>query len=179
MKKRLGQALFWKASVKTVWGAVLAMLVPAVVLAQAAKAPPVAMFVVSPVAESGFVDAKLKDRLDSTKDLLLHLDKKTVRVVQTREEATIVVEVLGRSTDESSTRVLTREPWTGSVGSKARTQKVVVAKLTVGDYSTDLIGINEENDYSPGYWSLAAARVAGQIEKWIKDNRAQLTQVSK
>ena len=85
-----------------------------------------------------------------------------------------MVEVLGRSIDEQSTRVLTREPLTGVFGSRATTAKVVVARLSVGGYSTDLIGVVTENDFAGGLWTMAAGRVAGQLESWIKTNRSQL-----
>jgi hypothetical protein len=85
------------------------------------------------------------------------------------------VEVLGRSVDEQSTRALTRDPLTGVFGSAAYKSKVVVVKLTVGDYSTDIIGITKENEYTIALmWSTAATMAGSEIDKWIKVNRAKL-----
>lgn len=159
----------------TVTAAVMAMAMTVGAAAEKkAEPPPVTVYVVAPVAGQ-FVDQAHKDRLDSTKDLLAQLARfeKKWRVVTSREEAQVVLEVLGRGLEETSERSSTSTPVPvlGQVqtSSKARLAYIVTAKLTVGEYTTDVSGRSSSDG-----WRAAAYFVADNAEKWVKDNRANI-----
>ena len=106
---------------RTVATAALAMAMAVGVAAEKKpQEPAVTVFMVQPSAQ--FVDQELQNKIDSTKDLLEYMGRdkgiqKTMRVVATREEAQVVLEVLGRGTvgtGEMKTTV-TSNPYTGPV----------------------------------------------------------------
>jgi len=137
--------------------------------------PPVAVYLVQPKAQ--FVDTELQQRIDSTKDMRYAFSKKLVRLVESPEEATIVLEVLGRTAQSTDQRKVTRNAF-GQLGSESMKEKVVAVKLTVGDYSTQIDGHDAENEYTVGgsQWKVAAFNAVHQIENWIKKNRDKLAQ---
>lgn len=147
----------------------------ALLLATAAADDPVPVYLVTPGAQ--FVDAALKDRIDSTKDLRdIRWDKKLVRFVDTPAEALVVLEVTSRGTGTTDERRVTRDIVTGQVKSDGQATKSVIVKLTVGEYATDIIGQSQQDQLGimPS-WSSAAIDARSKVQKWIKDNRAKLT----
>ena len=96
------------------------------------------------------------------------------RVVDTAAEAIVVIEVLGRGEQASGDTNL-RGGALGQVEQTSYKDKVVRVKLSFGDYSTEI-----EGRYADGAnvikttWAGAAVEAAGQIDKWIKTNRAKL-----
>lgn len=138
-----------------------------------AEAQPVALYLVEPTAE--FQDAALKDRHDTWKDMRFVFSKKLVRLVNSKEEATLVVEIIGRQTGTAGGSKVSANPL-GGVSSKQFEAKVVVVKLTFMDYSTEITGRTEENAYTVGgaQWKNAAFRAVDGIQDWIKANRAKL-----
>lgn len=153
--------------------AILAALALCVPIAAHAQAPvPVAVI----VQTSQFEDQAQKDRLDTAIDLkkILGSKKKTLRLVEAAGDAVVVIEVLGRGEEASGDAQLQR----GALGQLEQTRykaKVVRVKLSVGEYSTEIVGRYSEGPsviYTT--WAGAAVDAAGQIDKWIKTNRAKL-----
>lgn len=157
---------------------IVRVLVPAaVVLAHplvAAAQAPVPVAVVAQTSQ--FEDQAQRDRLDTASDLkkLLGSKKKTLRLVDTPGEAVVTIEVLGRVEQASADSKLERSAL-GQLEQNRYKAKVVRVKLSVGDYSTEMEGRYSEGP-SVNYttWAGAAVDAAGQIDKWIKTNRAKL-----
>lgn len=156
------------------WSLVLAVVVLLCPVAAAAQEP---VHVAVIVQTSQFEDQAQKDRLDTAKDLKQSLTskKKTLRLVESPAEAVVIIEVLGRGEQASGDAKLQR----GALGGVEQTRykdKVVRVKLSVGDYSTEIEGRNADGEHViRTTWGLAAVDAAGQIDKWIKTNRAKLT----
>jgi hypothetical protein len=138
-----------------------------------AEAQPVALYLVEPIAE--FQDAALKDRHDTWKDMRFVFSKKLVRLVNSREEATLVVEVVGRQAGTAAGSKVSASPLGGATNQPFEA-KVVIVKLAFGNYSTEITGKAEENEYSVGgaEWKSAAFRAVDGIQDWIKANRSKL-----
>ena len=98
--------------------------------------------------------------------------KKNIRLVTGRDEAVIVVEVVGRGVREDS------GSYTKMFGGKNEV-KAVQVKLMVGDFSTELTGESAGGGFGGGpgrgAWKKAAYKAADQIEKWVEENQAQLS----
>jgi hypothetical protein len=113
---------------------------------------------------SGFVQPDAKD---SARDLTGALrSKRSLRVVMVREDADVCVRVDKRFTRDSGSAIAT-----GSgpvVAAAAVEEQVVVATLIVGDYSTEVVGIDWWS------WKSAAGKLAGNIDKWLKENKQQI-----
>jgi hypothetical protein len=132
---------------------------------------PVAVYLTTAASKEGFTDPD-KSRQDSLKDLSEALGKKkSVRLVPTREEAVMVLEVLGRGVREDS------GSFSKAFGGKNEV-KNVRAKLTVGDFSAELSGESAGGGFGGGpgrgAWKKAAYKLADQVEKWVQENQAQL-----
>jgi len=141
-------------------------------VAAAAQAPvPVAVI----VKTSQFEDQAQKDRLDSARDLKGYLSKKTMRLVETPEEAIVVIEVLGRGVQTQDTKSLERSAGGSRIEQRSDKDKVLRVKLSVGDYSTEIEGRSADGEYViMTTWSQAAILASNAIDKWIKTNRAKL-----
>lgn len=135
---------------------------------------PVPIYIVQPRAE--LVDAAMQSRIDSTKDLReIKWDKKLVRLVESPADAVIIIEVINRATGTLDERKVTRDIVTGQVKSEAKGAKSVVVKLTFGEYSTEIIGSDEEGQIGmPPTWTGAAIDARSKVQKWVKTNRAKL-----
>lgn len=159
--------------VKQVVIAAIVFLTPIASAAQKAPEPqPVPLAVV--VKTSQFEDQAQKDRLDSARDLKAYLSKKTVRLVEAPEEAVVIVEVLGRGIEAQDTKSLQRSA-SGRVEQRSNKDKVLLVKLSVGDYSTEIEGRSADGEYVvTTTWSQAAILASQAIEKWVKTNRAKL-----
>lgn len=132
---------------------------------------PVNVFLSTGAASSGFTDPD-KARGDSTKDLTEALNKKkSINMVATKEEAVIVLEVLGRGVREDS------GGYSKAFGGKNEV-KMVRVKLTVGEFSSELSGESAGGGMSGGpgrgAWTKAAYKVADQVDKWVLANQDQL-----
>jgi len=142
----------------TLWTALLCATVAS------AQSPPVKVYLFT-APTSGFVDADSK-RVDSVKDVRRELEhkRKVLTLVDTREAADVVVEILRRSQSE--------------FGVSGVLQNVVESELSVPamGYSVSLKG--GSGLPQPPLWRTAAASLAGNIEKWIKDNRDKVTRHS-
>jgi hypothetical protein len=155
------------------YSVVLAAVVLLSPIADAQAPVPVAVI----VKTSQFEDQAQKDRVDSAKDLKgqLSTKKKTLRLVETATDAAVVIEVLGRGEQAQDTKTVERGILSGRVEQRSDTAKVLRVKLSVGDYSTDIEGRDEEREFkSYTTWGVAAGDAAIQIDKWIKANRAKL-----
>lgn len=131
----------------------------------AQAAVPVAIVV--PVAQ--FEDQAQRERLDSAIDLRRQLDKRSSVVVVDPPGAVITLEIVGRWEEAQETRAISRTT------SRAYRDKVLRVKLSIGEYSTEIVGRSVGGEYSfSTSWGVAAGDVARQVEKWVTTNRAKL-----
>lgn len=117
----------------------------------------------------GFVDQDSKHRETTKKELASELKgkKKTIEVVDTAERADILIEV--KSAGYADGAIETRaNVLGGGVSSSPKKEYRAVVSLTVGEYSTDM------TVQRGAFSTLAASRLADDIEKWIKDNRERV-----
>jgi hypothetical protein len=132
------------------------------------------VYVVQPAGE--FEDAALKQRRDSTKDLMnaLYGKEKTLRLVESRELAKIVIEVMDRGAQTTDNRVTTRSD-PDTFLSRSLVDKVVAVRLSVGAYETVIEGRSEgKTEYSITTWRRAASAAARAIDDWIQRNHSKL-----
>ena len=123
---------------------------------------PVPLYLTTAGSGSGFTDPN-KDRQDSMKDLTEALaKKKNIRLVATKDEAVIVVEVAARGVREDS------GSYSKMFGGKNEV-KAVQVRLMVGEFATELTGESAGGGFGGGpgrgAWKKAAYKVADQIEK--------------
>lgn len=114
---------------------------------------------------------------DSALDLQKSLRNKpkTLRVVDSESEADIIVRIDGRDsrkevdsfTSNSNTSKDGRST-TKTTTANDKTVRMLHATLISGDYSMPL---NAESDMG---WRFAADNIAGQVERWARDNSARL-----
>lgn len=139
---------------------VLAMLLA---VAAAAGAQPadkettVRAFVYTATGASGEHTPEERGRLDAVRDVRDALEKKKgITLVNTRADANLLIEVLGREQRE--------EAGGGPFGGKAVTRMgdtIIRLHLKSGDTESDLKGIGQ------GTWGRAAKDAADRIVKWI------------
>ncbi len=143
--------------------AVLALLIPhSIAMAQTSTIVKVAVTTASD--SSGFVDKAAKARTQAVKDITAQLQKKkkTIGVVESPADADVIVDVI--VSEEAEGAAETKPNYLGGgVTTKNKKEWVVTAKLSLGDYSTEL----KKQAVFP---VLAAAGVADQAEKWVKEN---------
>lgn len=125
---------------------------------------PVPVFVVTTSAE-GFTQTK--QVADSTRDLIKSLkDKKGLCLTEKRDDALVVVEILGREKAQQTAS------WLGN-----SRDVTVSAKLTAGTFETVISESAAGGTVmAGGAWGKAAGKVAKRVEEWIRDNRAKLTE---
>jgi hypothetical protein len=128
--------------------------------------------------QTGFSDPgqslkNLKDSVGDLKHAFRSESKKEIVVVEDREAADIVVEVIARGyEDAGSTTTLTRGTLAGLSSTTSKNSVLAVrVTLTAGDYSTTLDGTSDA-----GYpiWLNAAISAVKQIKSWVQDNRDKL-----
>ncbi len=124
-------------------------------------------------AEAKFVDADSKARADSVKDVRRHLQnkKKTVVLVEDRRGADMTLEVLGRDLVPTGDMTTAWDPVLGDTKTTQNVAGTLWIKMTVGDYSTKIIG---RGGAFAGAWSVAADDVSAKVDRWIKDNGAKV-----
>jgi hypothetical protein len=140
-------------------------------LAQKDKTQPLKVYVFT--AEARFIDAESKARADSVKDVRRHLEnkKKTVVLVDDRRSADMTLEVLGRNLVPTGDTTTAWDPVLGEVKTTQDSSSTLWVKMTVGDYSTRIIG------HGPAFaaaWSVAADDISAKVDRWIKDNGAKV-----
>lgn len=134
--------------------------------ARAAAQDRIPIFVKTAATAGGFTDPS-KDRQDSMKDLLKKLkDSKSVRPVDSKEEAVAVLEVLDRETKRES----------NLFGRQNKSSLTV--RLTAGEYSVEFTGESGSKGLLKGY-GAAAGKVVDQLEAWVKANRDRLLSLKK
>lgn len=131
----------------------------------AAQTTPVTIYVTTPAQEQGFTDPS-KERLDSLKDLRdkIRKAKKLLTLVESPEEATIILELLDREQQWKRTTagVLFGTPW------GHQRKRAITVRLRVGEFSSDFT--SEKAKYSQ-----AAGDVVNQIQRWVVANQAKLS----
>lgn len=135
-------------------------------IATAASAEPVTVFVTSVGAVNGRTDPN-KGNQDSVKDLQKAIEKtRTLRLVSSASEATIVLRVLGRNID--------RRVSTGKLGSvlSGRSTDHGVALSVALEYDGAASELTESvvGEQGFGVWGRVATQMVKQIEKWVVDN---------
>src|SRR3990172_2989467 len=110
-------------------------------------------------SSEGFTDPS-EDRRDSEKDLLKRLKKcDEFLLVETEEEAVMVLEVLDRAESQQH----------GPFAGKTQRKKTLMVRLTVGEFSTDFTGETSLMSIGGG-WGVAAKSVVKQLKEWAKEN---------
>jgi hypothetical protein len=139
-------------------------LIPALVAAQTPT------YIFTATDPSGFVDDDSKLRAETIDTARRQLAKsKLVTLVDTREAATVVVEVIGTTQQESIDYMgvlanAISSPLVQHRSDEKQTITVRHATLTVGSYSTDLkaTGVGKHSELG---------RI---VERWVKENAKQL-----
>jgi hypothetical protein len=132
---------------------------------------PVAVYVTSAGASAGFTDPS-KGNLDTVKDLRESLSKfkADVRLVDTRDEAQIVLTVQDRGTGDARGGL--------AIGSAESRDYQIRVKFQAGSLDTELIAkVASDPQLAPftgGAWGKAAGKIAKQVRDWIAANRGQL-----
>jgi len=120
------------------------------------KLTSVRAYVFTETSSSGQPSTDEQGRLDAVKELRLALAKKKgISLVDSREDATLLIEVTGREQREESA---------GAFGGKQITpmgDTIIRMHLTSGKEESDLKGMGQ------GTWSRAAKDAADRILKWI------------
>jgi hypothetical protein len=137
----------------------LAVVVALLLFAPAAirgKAQPVPIFVTSAGAVNGLTDPSA-DNQSSVADLREAIKaKKTLALVETKEAATIVLTVQGRSME-------TRH------GLYTVDYATLHLAMTYQGHDSNLTA-SEGNGMTKGRWRKAADNIVGQVETWVKAN---------
>jgi hypothetical protein len=114
-------------------------------------------FVFTATGASGEHTPEEQGRLDAVRDMREALEKKKgITLVNTREDANLTIEVLGREQRE--------DPGGGPFGGKTVTRMgdtIIRLHLKSGDQESDLKGLGQ------GTWGRAAKDAADRIVKWI------------
>lgn len=131
---------------------------------KASGGPPVPVFVTSVGAANGFTDPN-KDNQDTMKDLRDSIKgKKSLTLVDRREDAAIVLTVMNREKAQT----------TASVFGAAR-DCIVRIKFIFKDFETEMSASAQGGTVSSGgAWGKAAGKVAKQVEEWVVANRAKI-----
>ena len=117
-------------------------------------------------SSEGFTDPS-EDRRDSEKDLLKRLKKcDEFLLVETEEEAVIVLEVLDRAESQQH----------GPFAGRTQRKKTLNVRLTVGEFSAEFAGDTSLMSIGGG-WGVAAKSVVNQIRDWAKENSAKLNKM--
>jgi hypothetical protein len=117
----------------------------------------VAVYLVQPTAPGEFQDPALLQRIASTRDLRERIKwawRKDIVLVDRREDAAVVVEVIDRGPHVA--------------------EKIVRVQVTVGAYTTAIEGRSETSAYSEATWTLAAWDTAKQLGAFIRANHQKL-----
>jgi hypothetical protein len=125
----------------------------------------VRVYITSIGAQNGFTDPS-KDNQDSVKDLKYQIGRKrTLTLAESPGDAAIQLIVLGRETAQVTA---------GLFGDPAR-DRMVRVRFVVGEFTTELTASAQGGTLgSGGSWNRAADKIAGQVEDWVKTNRAKL-----
>jgi hypothetical protein len=143
--------------------------------------PRILVFVTAPTRD-GFLDTS-KDMQDSIRDIAKEISsKKELRLVDTREQADIVLTVAGRgvgsqafgqrvqynesyrNAELTSTPILANTFW-------------VTAVLEIGAYRKEFTGAQtQESEYSLGAWTQCADRLVKDLRAWASANGEQVRQ---
>jgi len=127
----------------------------------------VAVYLVAPTAPGEFQDPALLQRIAATRDLRDRIKwawRKDIVLVDRREDAVVVVEVIDRGAHVA--------------------EKVVMVKVTVGEYTTAIQGRSETSNIGTGdlllealgesNWKYAAWDAAKQLGAFIRANHQKL-----
>lgn len=121
------------------------------------KTTTVRAFVYTETGASGQHTPEEKGRLDAVRDMRDALErKKGITLVNTRQDANLLIEVLSREQRE--------EPGGGPFGGKALTRMgdtIIRLRVTSGDQESELKGLGQ------GTWGRAAKDAADRVVKWI------------
>ncbi len=146
---------------------VLALLAP---LAQqaAAQSTKAKVYVTSVGAQNGFTDPS-KDNRDTAKDIRDDLKgKKGIALTDVREEAAIVLVVMGRESEGVTANAF------GAGRDRTLRVKFIAAGTEADMTASAMSGVVG----SAGAWGKAAGKIADQVADWVKENGARLQAAS-
>lgn len=156
---------------KNVMVVLIGVIASTILLASQKAQDRIPVFVKSGTTAGGFTDPS-KDRQDSMNDLVKKLkDSKSVRSVDSEEEAVAILEVLDRETKRESNIN------TALFGSR-QNKSYLTVRLTAGEYSAEFTGESGSKGVLKGY-GAAAGKVVKQLEDWVKVNRDRLLALKK
>lgn len=117
----------------------------------------------------GFADRDSERRAEAVRhasEWIRKKDKRTVSLVDSKDAADVLVEVVSVPNDDSATKTVSW--WAGiSTTKRTRGDVQVLARLSVGDYSTEIFTQDKK-------LRIAAQLVGQEVGKWVKANRAKL-----
>jgi hypothetical protein len=163
--------------------ALLVLSLTAIGLPAVAVAQPVKVFLFTrPSPGSASVDEEFKARQDAVRDVSRDLEaakyRKLITVVQSRDAADLVVELVSRGeTTRSSSSSSTRSVGGGGTASASRsaseTKRHLRFAMTAGGVAEELTTEGQQP------WIEMAERAAGDLAKWTADNQGRLRTAAK
>lgn len=149
--------------------------------AMAQRADPIRVYVfmkdATPSPSTEFVDDSARRAaypLEVFTELMNRLrKKKSLAIVDNRASADVEIEMLSLHSSQTETKLTTRDPWGNLRTGPEYMFFGVDAKLTVGDYSTDISAVGTSGLFGDTF-KAAARKAADKADEWISMNRAQL-----
>ena len=140
----------------------MVLMASSLLFAQKDKTEPFRVYVFT--AEAKYIDAESKARTDSVKDLCRFFEnkKKTMVLVEDRKSAEMTLEVLGRDLVPTGNMTTAWDPVLGETKTTQDTGSTLWVKMTVGDYSTRIIG---NGPAFVGAYRVAAADVLTKVDR--------------
>ena len=152
--------------------ALLSFALIAAAASTVAAAEPLKMFVFSNEVPSGSVDEQLKTRRESLRDLVKTLSspryEKTLTLVNSREGADVIIELVSRGETTTSVASSSTRAAGGATASASRsstmTKQFLKFRISAGQHTHNLT----TEDQLP--WTKMAERAAEDLVKWISEN---------
>ena len=135
------------------------------------------VYIYSTPDPSGLVDDAQRGKSNSVRDVTEKLKKsKTVTLVEDQGHADLSLEILSRGPEQTATATTLPTPGLRGAQTFGNARMVIHAKLTAQNvtYTTEITGFAPST--YPNAWREAASVLAGNLEKFVKNNRDKLTE---
>ena len=126
---------------------------------------------------SGIIDDAQRGKSNSVRDVVEKLKKsKSVTIVEDAGHADLSLEILSRGPEQMNTATTLPTPGVRGAQTFGNARMVIHAKLVSQNvaYTTELLGFAPST--YPNAWREAASVLAGNLEKFVKNNRDKLTE---
>lgn len=143
----------------------------------AAAAQDVTVYIRAAGDDAPFVDADLQARRDTAADLRQALRKtKGIVLVDDPARAVLTVEIVSRGL-EATGSLERKGVYEIGPDIKATKEMTIRARLLAPqNYTTELVAQRDRSQYfESGRWRDLATRLARQLDRWVKTNRATLS----